>query len=1167
VRIHTKRLKENPELVKNRRKTPGEKLVEKFLIKDKAAEEAKRRKLEEEARSLKHVYRDTAVVKVEAGDSTPSRRQDAPAVEGLVDFDGPEKILAKNQVREEKEQEILKVTQSEALDILLSETECEPVTPAPSKKRVSVKDKEKTSNTIKKRPKKRDKGSTIKTVDRKFAEVAQKPVEKSLLQRRNTVKNLRRNSRDIESLALVINEKESSIPSASAEPLLTPTSSTTSLQHESKTSTPVDSTSSTPVSSAPITPPVELVSNVESVPLEVIKSVFPESDCLQRDTIPMKAQDSGCKPKPNIYNLLSAEAYVENAGDVFKKLPLKFVVDEIKVEETPKSPKSPKSFRYEVTVEEIADKKLPFQKQGYDNQSKFLNENGVDVDRDATYLTVKDDFKQGGNVMKCDTSLVRTQKEETEDSCSGMHVGKTVGIIPTGPTYSETVSQVNVSLSDVGEDKMRQVDAISFLSGSSTNERGENREILTTISEITNIPSVSPTSSKQDSERGSKLPEAELKNEEFLSILPKEEVSKTLPIEKKLKRFENLKDKTLTNKLMVNREETETLEVKDTHKTEKDICSKKLVEPSTIAERNSSRQIFENMLAIDQKNDKPDIPAWKKALIAKTQASHASKLQDSLGLQHKTNNLILSPTSLSPNKDNSIVSSSNTSTETNLKTCVELPVKEAEPLSQEITASVISLSTVSCSESSKQQQEIVKMKSADAGSVCGNSAPDKTGPQLDKSETVEKLSIQVTEKHETDEAFSAGQKIKPHDEPDIENEMKVPADLNANKGQESTGKTKVMENKLKCGELLSAGKAKSAETRLENVKVKHTEMSPTGVAKATEAKLKESKPKPFNAILADEMKPTKMKVTDSKLKPQTSLGQNSPAMNVTECTTKSSTLVKLGTPEMKPLDTKVISGQTSPVEGKAHVTESTVKDMNFITEITVATEVKSVDKEIIPVAESLVEKMKSPETKISSVEEPGESETGQILNDALQTPSSSLTFIETPAVGKPESVKTALKPFPAGNETELEKTKPPEKKTTPVQTKGLGHSEFCETLAVEKEKPAVTSVTEKEEPATDAAVVGPRLTESDGNAEKNPVVSVEEETSSGEETDSEEETESEADSDDGEEVTRPSQRASTSSSEDSGFDSLPTSVPGSRAYNKGPNSKGISDLLTPNLIL
>jgi hypothetical protein len=1170
VRIHTKRLKENPELVKNRRKTPGEKLVEKFLIKDKAAEEAKRRKLEEEASSSKHVHRDIALVKVEAGNSTPPRRQDAQGSEVLIDFDKPEERLAKNHVPEEEEQEVLKVTQSEALDILLSETESETVTPAPSKKRASVKDKGKKSNTIKKRPKKRDKGSTIKSVDRTFAEVTQKPVEKSLLQRRNTVKNLRRNSRDVEPLALVINEYETSIPSTSAEPLLTPASSTTSLSTESTASTPVDSTSSTPVSSTPITPPLGLVSSIESVPLEVIKSVVPESDSLQRDTSPLKA-DSDYNSKPNIYNMLSVEASVENAGDMLKKLPLKFVVDEIKVEETSKPPKSPKLFRYEVTVEEISDKKLPFQKQGSDNQSKFQNENGIYVDRDATYLTVKNDLKQAENVMKCDSSLIHTQKEETESNSSGIPVGKTVGIIPKGPTYSETVSQVEVSLSNVGEDRMRQVDVVSFSSGNSSNEKGENREIVTATSEISNIPSVSPTSSKQDTEGGSKLPEAELKSEEFFSILPKEE-SKTLPIEKKLKKCENLKDKTLTNKFTVKGEETEALEVTDTHRTEKDICNKKLVESSKIAEKNNSRQIFENMFAIDRKIDRPDIPAWKKALIAKTQASNTSKLQDSLGLQHKSNNLKLNPIPLSPNKDDSIVSSNNTSTETNLKTCVELSVKQAEPVSQEVKTSAISLSTISCSERSNpkitEQQEIVKIKAADAGSVCWNSTPDKTDLQSGKSELGEKLNIQVTEKHETNEAVSVGQKIKPSEEADMENEMKVPADLNVNKGQESKVKEKVVENKLKYGEVLSAGEAKSAETQLENVKVKYSEMSPIGATKATEAKLKESKPKPANEIHADKMKPAKVKVTDSKLKPQTSSEQNSPAINVTECKIKSSALVKLGTPEMKPLDTKVKSVQTSPIEGKVHVIQSTAKEVNFMREITVATEIKSVDKKIIPEAESPVEKVKSTETEISSVEETEVPEIREILNDALETPtSSSLAFVETPAVNKSESVETAPKPFSVGNETELEETKPPEKKATPVQTKVFGHSEFCEVLAVEKEKPGVTSIMEKEESASDAAVTGPTISGSDGKAETNPVVSLEKETSSEEETDSEEETESETDSDDGEEVTRPSQRASTSSSEDSGFDSLPTSVPGSTAYNKGPNSKGISDLLTQNLIL
>jgi hypothetical protein len=271
--------------------------------------------------------------------------------------------------------------------------------------------------------------------------------------------------------------------------------------------------------------------------------------------------------------------------------------------------------------------------------------------------------------------------------------------------------------------------------------------------------------------------------------------------------------------------------------------------------------------------------------------------------------------------------------------------------------------------------------------------------------------------------------------------------------------------------------------------------------------------------------------------------------------------VKLGTPEVKPLDIKVKSVETSPLEGKAHITESGANEVNCVTEITVATEVKSVDKKIITVTESPVENMKFTETETSSVKEPEETKRREILNHALETPaSSSLTFVETRTADKSESVETVPKPLSVGNETELEKTKPPERKDTPVETKVLGHPEFCETLTVEEEKPGVTSVSEKEKSADDSVVVGPKIAESEGTAETNTVASVQEETTSEAETDSEEETESETDSDDGEKVSRTSQQASTSSSEDSGFDSLPTSVPGSPAYNKAPISKGINPI-------
>jgi hypothetical protein len=1135
VRIHTKRLKENPALVQNRKKTPGEKLVEKFLIKDKATEEAKRRKLEEDVSSLKHVYRDNVLAKVEEGNSTPPRRKDAEGGAGLIGLEGPKEKLAKKQVPDEEEQDVPEVTQSEALDILLSETESETLTPPQSKKRISVKDKENKSNTIKKRPKKRDKGSTIKTDDSKLAEVTQKPVEKSLLQRRNTVKNLRRNSRDVEPLVLVVNESETSIPSTSAGPLLTPASSTTSLVSESTISTPFDPPSSRSVCSTPTTPPVGFLSSIETVPLEVTKSVLADSDCFQRDTCSFKAKDSDCKSKPNICNLLSVEASVENAGDVFKKIPLKFVVDEIKVEETPKSPKSPKLFRYEVTVDEVADKKLAFRKQGPDNQSKYLNENGIYEGRDTTSAAVNCDLKQAGNVVKCESSLLYTQKEETVGNCSGLHMGKTVEIIPKGPN-SETVSQVEVSSSKIGEDKDRQITALSSLSGNNSNEKKENREILTAASGNTNIPSVSPTSSNQHNDGAFRLPEAELKREECIFAFPKEDL-KTSPTEKKLKRVENFKDKALMNKLIINREETETFEVKDNHRNEKDACSKKTVESSKIAEKNSSRQIFENLLAVEKKNDKPDIPAWKKALIAKTHANNASKLQDLAGLPHESN-LKPSPVLKSPNKDISVLSGGKTATEGSLKSCFELPVKEAEPLSENVKTSAIFMSTAGCSESSRpkitEQQETGKIKCAD------NSTSDETDPHPDKSEHEQNINIQVTEKHETGKEFSGGQKIDPSQEVDTENEMKFSADLNANKGHESTLKIQGLDKKVESGELLSAGKTTSAETHLENVKEsKYTEMSLAGAKNTNETKLKESKPKANHAVVADEMKPAKVKVTDSKLKPsQTSSEQNSSAIRMTECKTKSSGLVKSEYPAPKTLDNKLKSIGNLPIEGKAHTTGSTTNELDTVTEVT---------------SKSPVEKIKSAETEISSMEEGKEPENREMFNDALKTPSS--TSVKLPAADM--SVETKLKPLSVGNESELEKIKLPQKKVTPTETKVLGHPEFCETSAVEKEKPGSTSAIEKQESAGDAATVGQKLADTVGNAETNPDVSTEEQTSSEEETDSEEETESETETDDGEEVTRPSQRASTSSSEDSGFDSLPTSVPGSPAYNTGPNSKGI----------
>ncbi|XP_069674583.1 uncharacterized protein Pkcdelta isoform X2 [Periplaneta americana] len=437
VRLHTKRLKDNPALLQNRRKTPGEKLMEKFLIKDKVAEEAKRRKLEEEANRLRDVYKEpvaveTESVPVENGENTRRRKsiQDClQELEGLMDLDEAEKAFLENKDVSDKDQESeTEVSESEALDRILSETESEsseipkkpdpvPVPePIPSvedihSKRVSVKQKKaaEKSNTVKKRPKKRDKNSTIKEAKTNTTEEIQPslpPVEKSLLQRRNTVKKLRRNSRDIELLTLDLSGVEnfvrddtapssdcskcstpsSTVPSTPADSLpstpanskmLTPSSSALSTPATSSISTPVSSSSSTPatssistpVSSSPSTPagsvpttPVSLTSP-SPIPAFLSKSepktladaqkpFVPKTQSSNRDMFPFKTKANVGSPMQKLPKKISVDVSVENADDVPKKLPLKFVVDDIKVEETPKSPKSPKLFRYEVTVDE-----------------------------------------------------------------------------------------------------------------------------------------------------------------------------------------------------------------------------------------------------------------------------------------------------------------------------------------------------------------------------------------------------------------------------------------------------------------------------------------------------------------------------------------------------------------------------------------------------------------------------------------------------------------------------------------------------------------------------------------------------------------------------------------------------------------------------------------------
>ncbi|XP_023712889.1 serine/threonine-protein kinase pakA isoform X2 [Cryptotermes secundus] len=1118
VRLHTKRLKENPGLVQNRRMTPGEKLVEKFLIKDKQTEQAKRKEGETEASSPKHVRRSCDVQEGEDERSNTSRRKSVKDLERLIDCGEPERISSKKELVGGGEvQDVITVTQSEALDLLLSETDNETEIistkpglspePPPGEKYVSVKDKQK-SQTVKKRPRKRDKGSTIKRFDHNEAPVSQAPAEKSLLQRRNTVKKLRRNSRDIESLILAIDERESSKLSTPAGLLPMPASTITSTPTTSTTSTPINSTPSTPVT------PV-----VETLPLDVRRPVVFESQCSNRDMYPFKTKVSDRKSEPNVSKIVSAEISVENAGDLIKKMPLKFVVDEIKVEETQKSPKL---LRYEVTVEEVGNSEMPFQKDERAERSELLDESTCDS-------TIKHGLKPAESDVTYNSASVPNRKEESEFTFNRTHESQKAEIIP------ETVPEVEVSLSNIAESNSKQVDSLSFSPDIRYNEKGRNQQALTAGSEMTDFPSLVHMYSKQDADGDSGSGKDGFENEE-IKYTASECDTKASPTEKEFNQVEILKNTTPVNKFTVHKDVTGTPKAQHRDKIEKDTSNKKLMEYLKITERNSSSQRPEIPLTSGQKNEQCSIPAWKKALIARTQASNASKAQSQIGMQQ---NCQLSPVSQVSNKDNTT-----TSNEKTLKAIVESRNENCESLLQDTKPPAI-LSTESCSNISEpettEEDQIENTKSADADSLCGNSSPEKAALQSAKSDPAEKLEIQVTEGKKSAEALSADQNVKHFGKAEAENLNNAAVGLYSSKEKKNADERQILENKLKPIQPLSAGNDKSAETKLESVQLKHAERTHVGTAKATEATPKENKAKQPHATVANGTKAGELEMTKGKLKPPQRLPEQKspPNMNLSKCETISETVgIETLAAKLKHVEKKDVNEPKTTIEppvGKK-----------------VTTEIKPGGEKTIPAGESPVEELMSTETEMpanspASVrdEERGE----EPRNPELKT-----SAVEEELVGRSAaSVGTKLKdskPVPAGNEPKQTKTNPPEKKLMPVNAEVSSHLKSTGTLAAETGKPCVTSVVEEPDSASCAATAEP---ESKDTAE---------EISSEDEADSEEETDTETDDDgddDGEEVRRLSQRASTSSSEDSGFDSLPTSVPGSPAYyKKDPNIKAAS---------
>jgi hypothetical protein len=1067
-------LKENPGLVQNRKKTPGEKLVEKFLIKEKPTEQAKRKENGAEAVGAKHVRRDPGGQEAEDWHPGTPRRENIQDLERPVDRSEPDRILSEKRQdleEEEKAEDVVTVTQSEALDILLSETENETEIisaipnampeQTPSEKYASLNGKQSRSSTVKKRTKKRDKSSTIKRVEHNPPEVIQAAAEKSLLQRRNTVKKLRRNSRDIELLTLAIDESETSMLSTPAGSLPTPASSITST-----TPTPVNSTPSTPTASTPM---------VETLPLEVGKPFVFESQCSNRDMFPFKTKVSDRKCEPNISKILSVDVSVENSCDVFKKTPLKFVVDEIRVEE---SPKSPKLLRYEVTVEEVVDNETPFQR-GDEREPQVLDESSCGLDREGAFATVEG--------VVCSSSSIRNLKDENEFKFNLTNERQKAKIIPETSRDSETVSEAEIVV-----DRQADSDRCS--------EEGENKQALTAGSEMADVPSLVHAYSEQDTESDDRAAKDELANEEIKCKAPKCDAEAS-PIEKEFSQVEIPKNTASTNKVTVHKDGTGTPKAQHKDKIEKDTSNKKFLEYLKLAEKNSSAGRPEIPLTSDQKNEQSCVPAWKKALIARTQANNANKAQGQIDMQHRCQ---LIPVSQVSNKDTTTTSRTSASDGRALDAIVEPRSENCEHLQD--TKPQVLLSAESCSAVSKPEEsiedQIGEAKSADAESSCANKSAQHSG----KSGPEEKPETRGTRSEKSDDAHPAEQDNL-SGKVDVQNLNSSAAELRSSKGNKNADR-KVVEGKVKPSEPPSARKDKHTETKLENVKLRNTERTPFGLTKAAEAKTKDVKASP---AVANRTKDGETEMARCKLKPtQMSPEQKSPAnTNLTKFETNSSTPVVSESVGTKPLGARLKDVDTPPVSSPKSAIEPS--------DVTTATaEIKPDDEKKTSAGEVPVEKLKCAEASASAEDSKQDRKEGSVKPK----------LAETSAADDAESVGTKSKEKPESKQT---KTKAPDNKLTPVNGKAPSHGKSSGTA-------------EEADLASCAAAVGLEAAE--------PALTAEEETSSEEDTDS-------GSDDDGEEVTGLSQRASTSSSEDSGFDSLPTSVPGSPAYyKKDPNTKG-----------
>ncbi|XP_066993565.2 uncharacterized protein [Anabrus simplex] len=285
VRLHTKKPKDNPAL-QRRKQTPGERLMEKFLIKDKIAEAAK----EERQRKLDE-----------------QERLERLQAEALKTAEQP---LVPPQPPSEDHSSII-LTENAALDILLSTQE---EVDSHLVETARTEEKKETRNRTMRLGKKTKKRDLIRQTSEPSETIwmmeDESGTEKSPLQRRNTVKKLRRNSQDISD------------------------SETISCPNSRRSSLDVDA------------PPIV----AEEEELKLAKNI----------TVKRKRGD-----KQKIVADISVDNSISAAP--LLKSPVKFIVDDIQVEESPASPRTlAKKFRYEVTVQELDES--PSRNSGKENR-------------------------------------------------------------------------------------------------------------------------------------------------------------------------------------------------------------------------------------------------------------------------------------------------------------------------------------------------------------------------------------------------------------------------------------------------------------------------------------------------------------------------------------------------------------------------------------------------------------------------------------------------------------------------------------------------------------------------------------------------------------------------------------------------------------------------------